>query len=37
MKNLAVTHRAGSSFKVANTSSIHHFSFLPALGLAQIF
>ena len=29
--------RAGSSLKEANTSSIRLFSFLPALGLAQIF
>ena len=36
-KKLAATHRAGSSFKVANTSSISHFSFLPALGFAQFF
>ena len=36
-KNLVVTLRAGSSFKVANTSSIRHFSFLPSLGLTQIF
>ena len=34
---MATTHRAGSSLKVAQTSSMHHFSFLPALGLAQIF
>jgi hypothetical protein len=36
-ENLAATHRAVSSLKVVKTSSIHHFSFLPALGLAQIF
>ncbi len=36
-KNLIATLRAGSSFKVANTSSIRHFSFLPSLGLIQIF
>ena len=36
-KNLAATHRAVSSLKVVKTSSIHHFSFLPALGFAQIF
>ncbi len=36
-KNLVATLRAGSSFKVANTSSIRHFSFLPSLGLIQIF
>ncbi|MBQ3841039.1 MAG: hypothetical protein II819_14105, partial [Fibrobacter sp.] len=35
-KNLAATHRAVSSLKVVKTSSIHHFSFLPALGFAQI-
>ncbi|MBP5768923.1 MAG: hypothetical protein J6W51_07510 [Fibrobacter sp.] len=34
---MAATHRAASSLKVVKTSSIHHFSFLPALGLAQIF
>ncbi len=36
-KNLVATLRAGSSFKVANTESIRHFSFLPSLGLTQIF
>ena len=36
-KNLVATLRAGSSFKVANTGSIRHFSFLPSLGLTQIF
>ena len=36
-KNLAATLRAGSSFKVTNTGSIRHFSFLPSLGLTQIF
>ena len=36
-KNLVATLRAGSSFKVPNTSSIRHFSFLPSLGLTQIF
>ena len=34
---MAATHRAVSSLEVVKTSSIHHFSFLPALGLAQIF
>ena len=34
---MVATLRAGSSFKVSNTSSIRHFSFLPSLGLAQIF
>ena len=36
-KNLVATLRAGSSFKEANTSSIRLFSFLPSLGLTQIF
>ncbi len=36
-KNLVATLRAGSSFKMANTGSIRHFSFLPSLGLTQIF
>ncbi len=35
-KNLAATLRAATSFKEANTESIHHFSFLPSLGLAPI-
>ena len=34
---MAATLRAVSSLKEANTSSIHLFSFLPALGFAQIF
>lgn len=36
-KNLVATIHAGSSFKVVNTTSIRHVSFLPSLGLTQIF